>query len=405
MKKFIVSIFLIYIFSATYAQPNLLYQGKILSTDYIDTASVEFLKNKIVVPVQIRGKVRRFILDTGAPLLITKELQAELHFPTLKKELLADINLRLDSTDYVQIPQLSIGKVDFQNVTALVADLNTGLLSCFGIDGIIGSNLLVNSILLINLERKQIVLTDKIGKLGLPSDKALDLVLETQQSTPIIEISPFPKANEQIFVDTGDDGFYSMSLRSFAFFVEKTSIKKYLISQSKGASTVGLHGLEQDTTKHLLVLDSLKIGSLYFSNVNVATQTNPNSRIGAEILKYGSMTIDYLNKKFYFLPFEGISKENRIQFQPKNSANLGFALKNEGNLLKVASVWEGTGVAEQGIKIDFVIKKIDEYEVLGKSICELLFDLDTLFEGKREVSITFIDLEGKEKKVLKSLDF
>lgn len=403
MKKSFLFIFLIYTFSIAYAQPNLFHQGKIISKNYIDTIKFEFLKNKIIIPVQLNGKTRRFIVDTGAPLLITKELQAELNFQVLKKDLLADVNQRLDSTNYVQIPHLLIGKVHFENVVGMIADLNAGLLSCFGIEGIIGSNVLVNSILNINLERKEMILTDKIEKLGLPAKSASNLILEARQSTPIIEISPFPKANEQIFIDTGDDEFYAMSLRSFAFFTEETEIKKHLISQATGASTAGLHGFEQDTTKHLLMFDSLRINDLYFYNVSVATQTNPNSRIGAEVLKYGSMTIDYINKKFYFVPFKDISKDHKIEYKPSASTKLDFALKSEGDLLKVGAVWEGTNAIKEGIKVGFTIKKIDNYEVLGKNICEIFLDLEGVFEGKREVTFVFIDLEGKERKVLKKL--
>ncbi len=388
---------LIGLLSKTYAQNSLLHGAAITNKNFTDTLPFEFVKNKIIIPVFLNGKTRRFILDTAAPLLITKELQTEYKFELLKKDVIADITQRLDSTHYIKIPSIKLGNIEIKNAVGMVADLNAGLLTCFQIEGIIGSNLLEDMILHIDYSRKEIILTNQMEKLNLIAENAIDMRLDTRQSTPIIEIAPFPKAKEQVFIDTGDDGFYSMGLRSFLFFMEKTKLKNYLMTHAKGASTSGLHGLEQDTTKHLLRFDSLKISNLYFSNVNAVTQANPNSRIGAEILKYGKLTIDYIHKKCYFQSFENT---DFIRFQPESSANLGFSLKNEGNFLKVGAVFENSYAFQKGVKVGFIIEKIDDYEIKNKTVCELLLDLSTLFDGKENVNFAFLNLEGKKENII-----
>lgn len=387
---------LIGLLSKTYAQNNLLHGAEITNKNFTDTLPFDFVKNKIIIPVFLNGKIRRFILDTAAPLLITKELQEECKFELLQKDVITDISQRLDSTYYLKISPIKLGNIEIKKAVGMVADLNAGLLSCFKIEGIIGSNLLKDMILHIDYSRKEIILTDQTAKLNLLPENAIDMQLDARQSTPIIEISPFPKAKEQVFIDTGDDGFYSMSLRSFQFFMEKTKLKNYLTTQGKGASTVGLHGLELDTTKHLLHFDSLKVSNLYFSNVNAVTQANPNSRIGAAMLNYGKLTIDYLHKKFYFQPFENTLF---IRFQPESSANLGFSLKNEDNFLKVGAVFENSDAFQKGIKAGFIIEKIDDYEVKNKTVCELLLDLSALFDGKEKVNFMFLNLEGKKENI------
>lgn len=389
-------LYAIFLCSSVSAQTNLLRQGQIINKDFTDTIPFEFVKNKVIIPVFLHGKTRRFILDTAAPCLISKELQAECQFPVLKKELIADINSRLDSTSYVQISSLKIGKIAFENSVGMLADINASLLFCFSVEGIIGSNLLKNSILHIDYSRKEIILTNQLAVLGL-SANAINMSLDERQGSPIIQISPFPKAKEQVFIDTGDDGFYSMSFRSFDFFMEKTNLSNYVVSKTKGAGTSGLYGLEQDTSKHLLQLDSFKISDLYFSGVNAMTQPNPNSRIGAELLKYGTLTLDYLHQKFYF---QGFAKENTVRFQSENSANLGFSLKNEGNTLKVGAVWEESDAFYKGLKVDWTVEKIGDYEVKGKTICNLLLDLPTLFEGKEEVTFVFSSPQRERKTII-----
>lgn len=382
--------------SNTYAQKTPLSQSKSVNAAFLDTIPFEFKKNKIIISVFLNGKQRKFILDTGAPVLITKELQEECQFKIIKKELISDINGRLDSTYRLQVPHIQIGKVDFKEITGSLADLNAGLLACFQIEGIIGSNLLKNSILHIDYQKKQIILTNQIKKLRLSSENAIPLLLEENQGTPIIDIKPFPQAKEQILIDTGDDGFYSMGLRSFYFFMENTNLHQYLVSQAKGADTYGLHGLEQDTTKHILHFDSLKIGKNYFSGVRTTTYTNPNSRIGAELLRYGTVTIDYLNRQFYFVPFSNLQP---IVLQSSRDTKLGFSLKGEDNLLKIGAVWEGSQAWQKGIKSNEIIEKINDYELLGKNICELLFLLEQIFEKESTYIFILSDEQGNKRTV------
>lgn len=377
-----------------YAQTNHLPNRSSSAQGFLDTIPFEFVKNKIIIPVLLHGKHRRFILDTGAPLLITKELQQECKFGVLSKEVIADISQRLDSNSTLHIPLLQIGNIDFKDATAIIADLNASLLACFQIDGIIGSNLLKNSILHIDYQQKIIILTDQIEQLKLSPQYASNLFLEARQHTPIIEIKPFPQAKEQVFIDTGDDGFYSMSIRSFQFFMEKTNLQKYVTSSATGASTAGLHGLERDTTKHVMRLDSLKINEIYFSNLSANTHPNPNSRIGAAILKYGTLTIDYLNKKFYFVPFLPTSP---IIFEPSQDAKLGFAIKNEGNVLKVGAVWQGSEAWQKGIQVNDTITQINDNELINKNICELIFLLDKIFENSSAFVFHFFDTQGNPK--------
>jgi hypothetical protein len=397
MKKSIKLFLLLFTsYSITYAQENPLLNGRVTPTQFLDTIPFEFVKNKIIIPVFLKGKQRRFILDTGAPTVITKELQQECQFKTIKKELISDINGRLDSIYYLQVPQIQIGKINFEEITSGVADLNVGMLVCFQIEGIIGSNLLKNSILHIDYQQKRILLTDQIERLKLSWENATPLLLEENQKTPIIEIKPFPQAKEQVLIDTGDDGFYSMGLRSFHFFMEKTNLSTYLVSQARGSDTYGLHGLEQDTTKHILHFDSLKIGKHYFSEVRTSTYANPNSRIGAELLRYGTVTIDYLNGQFYFAPFSNLQP---IALQSGKDTKLGFSLKGEDNLLKIGVVWEGSQAWQKGIKPNETIEKINDYELLGKNICELLFLLEQIFEKDTIYTFTLSDAQGNKRVV------
>lgn len=47
----------------------------------------------------------------------------------------------------------------------------------------------------------------------------------------------------------------------------------------------------------------MQLAGAIFKNVTVNTTDSKDSRIGAELLKYGDVIIDYPGKKFYFRPY------------------------------------------------------------------------------------------------------
>lgn len=73
MKK---NLFLIVIILTTkvFSQNINMNIGATKSKNYYQEITFEFIKNKIIIPVEIDGKTYKFLLDTGAPNMISKEI-------------------------------------------------------------------------------------------------------------------------------------------------------------------------------------------------------------------------------------------------------------------------------------------------------------------------------------------
>jgi len=69
-----VILLLTLISSHIYSQNIDLNIGKVNSKEYYEEVGFEFIKDKIIVPVSIEGKEYKFILDTGAPNIISNEI-------------------------------------------------------------------------------------------------------------------------------------------------------------------------------------------------------------------------------------------------------------------------------------------------------------------------------------------
>jgi hypothetical protein len=381
------------------AQDSFLLSGRVVNTNFTDTVSFEFQAHKVIVPVLLGGKIRCFILDTGAPLVVSKKLQEELQLEKLRTALVRDVNEQSKETDFVKINELQIGKVVFQDLTAAVSDFEGNLLACFGVEGLIGSNMLKNTIININTRRKEIILTDQKDFWKSKEQYAQPLILTKNQQTPIITIFPFKKASEKVILDLGSDDFYALSNRNFQFFKEKIKIEKYVIAEGRGASTIGLYGIEKDTLSYLLKLPELKINQTLFANAEAVTTIDENSRIGAKILDCGSVVVDYLYQRFYFIPFEE-KKEIIIA-----NDNWGLLLKPEKNQVKVGLVWSGSEAYKKGIRANDIVKKINNYDLENKPLCELLFQVKKELAEQNTLLLTLISQGGKQKQIYLSSRF
>ena len=291
------------------AQPFSLNQGGTNQKDYYSQISYEKIIGKIIVSVTIKKKQYRFILDTGAPNGISKSLYNELKPQTLSRKPVIDQSGASDSMLIVSMDSISIGGIVFNNIPTMVIENSNILdfLDCFNTDGLIGSNMLRNSIVRFSSMDKTITLTDNKKKLLLNKTQSSELLLSRSQSNPYIWVKHKnkKKAREQILFDSGMGDFYSLSLNHFQFFHGKNIIR--LNSQGFGSNTLGLHGVAKDTIQYRVSVPEMVINGASFRNLSFQTTSDNDSRIGAKLLDYGVVTVDYKNKKFYFEPFSIIT--------------------------------------------------------------------------------------------------
>ncbi|MCD6543498.1 MAG: clan AA aspartic protease, partial [Flavobacteriaceae bacterium] len=295
-------------------------KGEIQTKDYYSEITFEYVNSKIIVPVEIEGKSYRFILDTGAPNIISKELFHAIKNDSLTTIPIMDINQKEEDLMVVSIPKLVLGDITFNNSASLVYDLKRNrIIDCFQIDGFIGSNMLRNSIVQIQLKNKLLKITNDKKRLLLHKKNSTKLKLLGMQSLPFIWMNLFGngKAKDQILIDTGMSGFYDMSFLSFKIFEEENILK--FVDSSKGSTASGLFGFHTKTVQYRTLIPKIKIANSSFTNFVSITTHDKYSKIGTDILNYGDITIDYKNKRFYFEPFQKEKidlKEKLLGFKP-----------------------------------------------------------------------------------------
>jgi predicted aspartyl protease len=346
---------------------------------YYEKIDFEFTDNKIIIPVSIDGTVYRFLFDTGAPNVISKDLFRKINPKVLKTTKTHDAAGNSDDLKIVSIPEIHIGKAVFKKTKALVYDLsNIDIFKCYDIDGFIGSNLLKNSIVQIDFTKKTLILTDNHRNMDLEKSGSVKMAVLGEQSSPFIfiELKGSKNARDQVMIDTGMDGFYDLSHRSYDIFKNNEILKD--LATATGGSIVSLFGNEQMTEQHRVLVPELNVAGVKFKGLVTITTADNISRIGIDMLKHGITTIDFKNKRFYFdADGETVDVSKPLP---------GFTPTVENGRLVVGYVWDKK--LKSKLSYGDEIIKIQDTDISKMKFCDFLKQKH-IFEKADTLSIVF----------------
>ena len=390
-KKCFAKLIIIFLFCSFsgQAQKVKFNKGRPEHKDYYTEITYKELKSKLIIPVIIQGKTYQFLFDTGAPNLISHTLEKEIQTRELSSIRVKDANDSGRPLNVVTIPVLEIGGVVFKNSPAIVNDpASNFLFDCLGIDGIIGSNLLRNSIVQIDSGKKQIIITDQMNRLDLEGKGFLDMALSTGQSSPYIwiQLRGEGKASEQVLIDTGAQGFYDLSGNSFEVL---DNLKVFgSVESATGYKGLGLFGVSKPMLHYRVLVPELAILGTSFLNVISISTGASKSRIGADLLSHGKVTLDFKNKKFFL---EGFEQEVDLREEV-----WAFSPTAKDSSLVVGIIWD-KDLAKKARFGDEILM-INDLETEEIDICDLLIQ-ESLFEKNRKLQIVFRDSTGLRQSV------
>lgn len=333
-------------------------------SNFYEEIPYDFVKNKIIISAIIDGIERKFILDTGAPVVLSKELAKDIQPDTIRQLMVSDADGKENPLYLGKVRSLLLGNVPFREVSALLADTSNFIFDCFGVDGFIGTNIFNNCILHFDSKRKVIVLTDDVNRLQLSKANRSKIKLKGSQHTPVVVVKPAGKVKHEVIFDSGDGNLYDISTQDF----EKISIMEKTVfsvhEKGFGNSSLSLYGEGESIFRYRYKIPFLEMNGVKLKEVVGSTHGGSDSRLGAALLKYGNVTIDFRKKHFYFTPHENtpeevLEEENWYVFTPVVS----------GGKLRVGTIWNNWDVPYSiGDEIVF----IDGHMISDKDPCALL---------------------------------
>ena len=362
-------------------------KGRSVVKNYYTEVAYQELKGKLIIPVQIEGETYQFLFDTGAPNLISHTLHKKIRTKELNKISVKDANDSKRFLEVVEIPLLEISGLAFKNSPAIVNDPNSNFLfECFEIHGIIGSNLLRNSIVQIDSRKQQLTITDQLEKLDVKEVRSLDMALSKGQSSPYIWIGlkEDMKTREQVLFDTGAEGFYDMSFNSFEALDSLQVFGK--VQTALGYKGLGLFGVAESSLHYRVLVSEIVLPGVVFENVVSISTTAMKSRIGSDILEHGIVTLNYKDRKFYFEPFS-----QRVDL---GEEVWGFSPTMKDGTLVVGLVWNEE--LEKRVQYGDEIIQLNGLKVAETDECTLLLRESPL-KMESSIHIVLKDSMGLEQ--------
>jgi|SRR6187402_2217823 len=368
-------------------------QGDIRQTKYLQTIGYEKAKGKIFVTVSINGEKYKFLFDTGAPFAISKKIYDQLHLPKTGSLPIQDASGKSEEMIITMLPDLQLGEISFLNTPGIVfQESSSPVFGCLDVDGIIGSNMLRNSVIQFDELNHQLTITDNAKNLSLKKVPYQELELSQTQSNPFIKIT-LQKGNQAVsdnlLFDTGADGFYEMSVAAYLYFKQKSDVAE-VIAENDGSSAWGLHGMEGKEHQYELKVPGLILCHKTFNNVIVTTTGSNESRIGSKLLNYGKVTVDYKKKRFYFEPYTNANTDELSEHLWAIAPTL------QDNKMVVGIIWDKT--LENTINLGDEILNFNGIDYQSMDFCKLV-RAENKFTNN-QATVTLKDLKTGEIKTI-----
>ena len=385
MRVFICLFSLLFTGTCLFAQTGSLNQGVTYAKNYYEEIPYEAINGKIFISVGLGGKVHRFLFDTGAPVMLSKELSDQVGAVVINTNSLTDAYGGKGTVTVVKANGLRLGQVGFDSVAALLG--LPDLYKCWQIDGVMGSNVLRNSIVRIDPGKHVIILTDQEDRLQLDTTKSIPLITGIgSQSDPKIMVRFGGKTDLLLGFDTGDKAFLRISEDNMRALRKDNTCT--IISKGYGSHQFSGTGAEKDADKYLLQAPTVSVGSGEFLHASFETGKNATPGIGAALLNYGTVTLDFLHHRFYFQPGAGSVdlEEKHWPLQPTIA----------GDKLLVGLVWSK---GRPQLKPGQQIVAIDGVSYERVDFCEVINRSSLLGAGKVTATLSVRDEQGVVRQV------
>ncbi len=294
---------------------------------------------KLYVTVDLGGKPRRFVVDTGSPSMISSTLVKELGLETIGRSQGVDAHGVVIESEIVQ-SRLKLGGVEFSKVPMFAADFKaSAALNYFIGDGVLGSELLKLGAWQIDLKNLRLRFSQDVKTLpNIKGATKVRLYDFGYPHAPITDVRFAPHARSKAMFDTGSPTCFAISPADFNGARKAGGIGGTITGNGSAGGSLG--GQAQDREQLQAELKTVSIGDLDLGRVAAMGRVSAPSLIGARILQHFIVTFDFQSTTGFFLKFSD---------GPLMRPSFGFSLAFDKQI-SVAVVWDNSPAAEAGLQ-------------------------------------------------------
>lgn len=368
-----LSLFTVSCHSAT---KKLFSEGKILQTDFDINIPFSFEQNLPFVIIKINDKSYKFLLDTGAPTVISEELFADLKLKPRFENILRDSQGNSQKEKFVSIPEMQLYDLTFLHIGAVVTDLKkTQEIRCLEIDGILGANQMAKAIWEIDYKNQIIRISDNFENFDLRNlAYTLNFTPKKVQKTPLIK-SKINHTECYLTYDTGANNFLELPLEYV-----KDSIGNYDKASFFGISSAGIYGNSEPSPSYLVKIPEFYLDTTVWRDQYI-TFNSTVSTIGNRFLKNYNTILNWKTRKIYLKAIHDVESTPILD-------SWGFLPRIMDNNFVVVEILLSDS---SEIQLEDIIISIDETDlsiIQNEDICD--FILYPILKDKTTADFTFL---------------
>ncbi len=339
MKKYLFLLSALLVYDYTFAQNQ-------------DTIKFENLVGLIKIPIQINGKEKYFMFDTGAEITaIREDNTSTLDITHCSRKKIKDANNHVTTQSTYVVQSLKFGNSDISNLS-VVTFPNSPLFNCLGIEGIIGIDIIKRFDWLVDFDKKQIVKIDPSDTIkGFSDFVAMDF--HKNKLRPGIKLKIGNKVVDFLF-DSGSNT-NTIDKKCYGKIKDEIVQSYEAITTMSGASSMGKQSKESliivntqpenlDLRKHRTLFNTISVGE---------------NKIGNEFWGHNQIFLSWTKNKLLF---------RVVNTEKEKTFSVFFKILNDSIIVNSLTFTEQ--IIKSGVKVNEKVKSIN-----GKSFtdyCELL---------------------------------
>jgi predicted aspartyl protease len=309
MKKIIILLTLVLLNFECGSPRNFFEAGNAIVKDSVEEIKINMINDLPLCNVRINGREHIFLVDTGAPTVISEELFKSLGLTESHSSIVTDAQKKKHREKFTKLPELQIGNLVFQDIGCVIMKID-GELKCFDIEGIVGANLIAKLFFEFDYNNRLIKVSKDISSFQVEKSDFLFNFTPKASKTPIVKGKIFEKDLSFTF-DTGFSG--DIKIPNDYDYYKMRVLQKDFFTYS-GVNAIGAYGSRENATTFEM-RNSVSIDDISFQNEII--DSGNSTLIGNQFLKDYTFVIDWQKNKIYF-------KKNKSS-KEKDLTGFGFS--------------------------------------------------------------------------------
>ncbi len=368
IKKIILSVLIAALFMTNcniIKTIKLMKNGEVIQKEFKVEVPFEYRLGLVILKVTINNNDYDFVLDTGAPNVISEELANTLNIKPIAVQKVEDSQNSKSNLGFARMDNINIGGLDFINTGVVISDIKSSQeVGCLNIDGFIGSNLMRKAIWKFDYQNQIITITNTLSSLDIPSERKKIPFFSEITGTPLCDISINGHTEKNVVIDLGSNGDITLSNKTY------DKIRKNNIDISKmtlyGMGSSGLYGTGEVDTLNFVIASDITFGDIRLKK-QIVEFSKGSSTIGMNFFKNYDLIINWFNKEILLV--------RNSEYDYSIHVGFGFSWLLEDEKLIVGSLTAESNAVKIGLKLNDQIIGIngeDYTSISAQRWCELL---------------------------------